>query len=490
MKMEQRAVLRPDMKQVQKQILSPRIIQSIEVLQLATQDLQSLLQRELVENPALEMEHADGSEAVFDREAENGEQVIDPRNVDGGAESDRLERDLEFLERYNDDFRDYAPRASLQGDEDPKMEALNNAPDQTATLEDHLRRQLGMLEVEPRVGLFADLIIQSLDERGFLGVEPEQLLSATATEEEQEDAREALRVVQMLEPAGVGARSTAEALLLQIDPSDIDYALYAKVLKNHWDDLLRNKLPKIAKDTGYDLDDIKFVIEQIATLNPYPGREFAAVSAQVVTPDVAIEENLDQPGQYAIRMIEDYLPKIRVSKDYRKLLEDAADKDTKNYLKDKIEGARALIEAIAQRQSTLERVARVILERQGEFMEVGIPGLKPLKMQEVADKIGVHVSTVSRAVADKYVETPQGTYPLKFFFVGATETAEGEDTSRNAVKAQLQQIVDNEEKAKPLSDIAIAKMLSEKFGIKIARRTVAKYRDQLAIPDSRQRREY
>ena len=487
MSMEQRLVHRTDLRQQQRQIMSPRIIQSIEVLQLATQDLERLVQQELVENPALDM-------ARVKKAAEPDGMQIDPHGTQDRVESDRLERDFEFLERYDSDFGEYGPRRAsalaVAEDEDPKQEALSNAPAREESLQDHLNAQMRVLDLERDVREAAMAIVESLDENGHLKIPMEDVIRPLGAHITREVADRALEVVQSLEPAGVGARSTPESLLLQVDKSDQDYKLYHALLTRHWDDLLRNKLPKIEKESGYSLDDIKFAIEQIGTLNPYPGRDFSHAAAQSVKPDIVIEEHPDNPGVYHVRMIDDYLPRIRVNKNYRKLFEQANDKETRDYLRGKIEGAKALIEAVQHRQSTLRRVAESILKHQGEFMEAGVSALKPLKMQEVADELGIHVSTVCRAVADKYIETPQGVYPLKFFFVGGTETVEGEDTNRHAVKETLKQIVDGEEKANPLSDDAIAKMLTDKFKVKIARRTVAKYRDQMNIADSRQRRSY
>jgi len=489
MKMEQRFVQRADLKQQQKQILSPRIIQSIEVLQLGTQELEKLVQKELVENPALMLERTK-AEDVSD-----GMQT-DPHGQENSKESDQLERDIDFLERHGSaSFDDFSPRSAAKSqaanfDEDPKQEALANAPDRGESLQDHLLAQLAVVDLDPHVRDAAERIIEALDENGHLPLPLHDVIPLFNGYSTGEAAETALKIVQAMEPTGVGARSTAESLLLQIDPDDMDFNLYRVVLMDHWDDLLRNKLPKIAKESGYTVDDVKFAIEQIGTLNPYPGRSFTGTRAQAVTPDIVIEEPEDAPGTLRTRMINDYMPRIQVSGRYRRMLEEAKDKETREFLKQKIENARALIEAMSQRQSTLERVANVLLEHQREFMEIGVPGLRPLKMQEVADEVGVHVSTICRAVAEKYVETPQGVYPLKFFFVGGTETVDGEDTSRNAVKEILRKLVDDEDKSKPLSDIAIAKMLTDESGIKIARRTVAKYRDQLNIPDSRQRKAY
>ncbi|MCK6439143.1 MAG: RNA polymerase factor sigma-54 [Planctomycetes bacterium] len=489
MRMEQRLLPRTDLRQLQRQILSPRIIQSIQVLQLATPELDRLVQQELSENPALEL--ADG-----DTSGENPAEAppIDTHGEVSEAEGDRIERDLEFLERYNEDYAEQRTQrgnaSRLEGEDDAKIEALNNAPAPGGSLQDHLTRQLAVLDLDQCILDAALLIIQALDSDGLLTVPLESVIGDKFGEGSKDVGEEALKVVQTLDPPGVGARGPQEALLLQIDPNDQDYELYRKVLAEHWDDLLKNKLPKIAKETGYEIDDIKFAIEQISTLTPYPGREFSSSSAQVVTPDLVIEEDTDAAGGYHVRMINDYLPRLSVNNEYRKLLEQAKDKETVDYLKIKVENARALIEAVQQRQSTLKRVGDSILQHQHDFMEMGTPGLKPLKMQDVADELKVHVSTICRAVADKYVETPRGIYPLKYFFVGGTETLDGEDTSRHAVKDELHKIVDGEDKSSPLSDDAIGHMLTAKLGVKIARRTVAKYRDQMNIPDSRQRKAY
>ena len=487
MKLEQRLVFNTDLRQLQKQILSPRIIQSIKILQLATPELDRLVQEELTENPTLEFAPAEGGDEVSDG------LKVDPRGEESVDEGNRLERDIEFLERYNDEFHERAQRATanrLAGEEDVKQEALNNTPAKGATLSQYLTDQLSLMELDECIKEAAGLIIAALDADGLLALELSDVVGNRFGEGSIDVAQEALGVVQSMDPAGVGAIDSQQALLLQINPDDQDYKLYESVLKDHWDDMLRNKIPKIAKETNYSIDDVKFAIEQIVTLNPYPGREFNSVSTTAITPDIVIEERESDPGEYRVRMIDDYLPRLRVSNTYRKLLESAKDKETTEYLKNKIEGARALIEAVQQRQSTLERVGNSILKHQKEFMESGVAGLKSLKMQDVGDELKIHVSTVCRAVADKYVDTPQGIYALKFFFVGGTETTEGEDTSRHAIKEELREIIENEDSTKPLSDDAVAKMLSTKLDIKIARRTVAKYRDQLDIPDSRQRKSY
>ena len=303
-----------------------------------------------------------------------------------------------------------------------------------------------------------------------------------------DEVEQALLLVQSLDPPGVGARSLQECLILQLgvtSESDLERILIERYL----DDIVANRLPKISKETGRSIEDIKDALELIRGLNPKPGSVFACEQEQVqyITPDVVVDF-ID--GKWEVRLEDGFIPRINISRHYQKMLaEKRDDPKVREWIKRKINDANWLIQAIAQRQNTLSKVTNSIVRFQEGFLENGVEQLRPLKMQHVADRVGVHVSTVSRAIDNKYIQTPRGIFPLKFFFTAGTRRADGVSESIVAIKKRVQEIVDQEDKSHPLSDEEIAARLKE-AGLDIARRTVTKYRKQLRIPSSRQRREY
>jgi RNA polymerase sigma-54 factor len=301
-------------------------------------------------------------------------------------------------------------------------------------------------------------------------------------------AEEALRVVQRLDPPGVGARTLKECLTLQLIPGMPFYDELKKLIENHLEDLENNRLPQISKKTGMSIEKIQEVWHELRKLKPKPGADFTATTAPSVTPDVFVERN--DEGKYQVRLEDGQLPSLYISPTYRKLLRDEhTDAATREYIKRKVNSAQWLIESIEQRRSTLTRVSQAIVDHQTKFLEDGPDHIEPLKMQQIADKVGVHVTTVSRAVDDKWIQTPRGIFPLKRFFVGGTTTADGEELAWDRVRIKLQEIVDNEDKKSPLSDDAIVEELA-KAGIDVARRTVTKYRKAMSIPSSRGRRDW
>lgn len=308
------------------------------------------------------------------------------------------------------------------------------------------------------------------------------------TEDEVRDALERLR--EAVHP-GLGALDLRECLLLQLPSAGLWTPLMRKLVENHLDDIRANRLPQIAKATGQDIEDVKASIELLQRLDPAPGSGFGDTTAEVIHPEVIVE--LDDDG-VVVRLDRERTPELRMSpvyqtKDYRQKLKEGS-KEERDWVKKRLEAASWFIDALLQRQSTLERIANVLFRRQRRFLERGEEALMPLRMQEVADEVGVHISTVSRAVAGKYAQTPRGIFSLKFFFVGGTTKASGEETSQISVKERIKKIVGAEDVRKPLSDEGIAKALEEQDGIKIARRTVTKYRKALEIPSSTQRRQY
>ncbi|MBI4577162.1 MAG: RNA polymerase factor sigma-54 [Planctomycetes bacterium] len=301
------------------------------------------------------------------------------------------------------------------------------------------------------------------------------------------DGGRALKLIQQLDPPGVGARNLQECLLLQIGRRNPRYRLERQLIENHLHDIEQNKIPKICKATAETLEIVQEAIAFIRHLNPRPGALYSNNEVMYVVPDVVVEE-ID--GRYEVRLENAYIPRIQISSHYRRmLLEEKGNPKIYEYVKKKIESAKWLIESIEQRQNTLFRIAREIVEYQRDFLDHGLGFLRPLKMQQIADRVGIHVSTVSRAVADKYMQTPRGIFAMKFFFTGGTINAEGEMEATIAVKERIREMLGNENRKAPLSDDEIADKLKG-LGLNIARRTVTKYRRQLGIAASRQRREF
>lgn len=295
------------------------------------------------------------------------------------------------------------------------------------------------------------------------------------------------RLRATIHPA-LGARDLREALLLQVDLLEGEQQILRTIVSNHLEDVQNNRLPRIAKATGQPLEMIQEVLENLKRLDPTPGAEYGESVATIIVPDVVVEED---EGDYVVRLERARIPRLQLSPTYRKLLEDSKKGDgTQAWLKKRLESARWFIDAITQRQSTLERIAVVIFDRQKPFLQKGLTALQPLRMQEVADEVHVHISTVSRAVSGKYAQTPRGIFPLKFFFSGGTRKDTGEVASQVSIQQRMKELVGKEDKKKPLSDEEIAVQLKERDNIQIARRTVSKYRKMLGIPSSSQRRSY
>ena len=489
-----------EQKMMQKQILAPRMIQSMEILQLPLQELQERIEQELNENPILELAETDRDSSAESVESVDGvdhEHPDAPTDTekelvvsDDSTNTDDFERLLEIHSEWPDHFDDRSRTSSGRMDEegDRKHDALANLVARTETLQDALELQLRELEITPELRLMAERIISSLDGNGYLTTSLEDLLPPDTDSETLRLAHEALSVVQSLEPAGIGARDLRECLLLQLRPAMPFYEELATLISNHLDDLKDNRLPAIQRKTGYTIERIQLAWSELRRLNPKPGAMFAQSTVPTVTPDVLVEK--DDQGRYVVQLEDDRTPTLRISNYYRQRL---MDKDTtpaeREFIKRKVTSAQWLIESIQQRRSTLTRVSQAIVDHQIRFLEEGPEAIEPLKMQQVADKVGIHVTTVSRAVDDKWIQTPRGLFPLKRFFVGGTTSADGEEVAWDAIRIRLQEVVDHEDKQNPFSDDDLVKQLAI-HGLTVARRTVTKYRQKMGIPSSRQRRDW
>ena len=477
----------------QKQILAPRMIQSMEILQLNIQALEARIDEEMGENPCLEKNEVDPTAPEEQVERENPNEPAESEKelvVDEKGSEQDFERLLELQRQVPDHF-DEKPRKSanrMEQEASRRHDAIANIATRATTLQDDLELQLSDMDLDENIASIAKRIISSLDSNGYFIASLDDLLPPDAGEEDRKLAHQALEAVQSMEPCGVGARDLRECLLMQLTPDLLFFDELKTLISGHLDDLKENRLPQIQRKTGYSIELIQESWDELRTLNPKPGAIFQTTVNQTITPDVFLEEG--ENGRLVVRLEDARLPTLRISNYYRqRLMSGDATAEEREFIKRKINAAQWLIESIEQRRSTLTRVSQAVVDHQINYVRKGPEFIEPLKMQQIADKVGVHVTTVSRAVDDKYIQTPRGILPLREFFVGGTKSADGDDIAWDAIRIKLQEIVDEEDKAKPLSDDALVKALSEN-GLKVARRTVTKYRKKMGIPSSRQRRDW
>lgn len=459
------------LRQEQTMKLAPQIIQSIEILQLPLLALEERLQAELTENPVLEMEQKRDDTTPREEKPEA------PDPFEGLGEG------------WREHFTQWSSRSVRHVERDRKLDAMQNTSARGISLQDHLLGQLTLIEITERRHVLCENVICNIDANGYLQYPLEEILpTIDLPDVTLEELEEALTTVQSLEPPGVGARDIRECLLLQLDPDDSHYVLKAELIQNHLEDIRTNRFPQIVRETGRSLEEVKKAVESILTLTPKPGALYDTTEAAYILPDVIIEESDD--GSFDLRLQESGMPRLTISPFYRRIL--ASDNDnpaTKEYIRKKIQSARWLIDSIEQRRNTLLRVSKSIVEAQREFLKKGTPHVQPLRMQEVARKIGVHVSTVSRAISNKYMQTPQGIFAMRYFFSGGTLGNNGGCTSWHSIRERIGRLVENEDAQNPLSDEEIARRLVTQ-GVDVSRRTVTKYRKGMGLPSSRQRRRY
>jgi RNA polymerase sigma-54 factor len=489
-------------RQIQTQKLAPRMIQSMEILQLPIQALQERIEQEMEENPMLEV--AERDENLPDEDVETRDDQAQDHDKSSRTEDERElvvredssnAEDFERLENMGndmpdtfDDFRRSSNR--IQEDSDRQHDLMANAVERPESLNDFLLHQLAELDIDDDVEKIAERIISCLDARdgGYFHSSLIDMLTPDHKPEDIAKAEEALRIVQGLEPTGIAARSLRECLLNQLS-GHLEMADKLRLIINHHlDDLAENRMLAIQKKTGYSIDTIQKIREELHKLNPKPGASFMESFVPLVTPDVIVEQQDDD--QYVVRLVDEYIPSLRISEYYRKrLMDPKATEEEKEFIKRKVGSAQWLIESIQQRQRTLARVAGAIVKHQHKFLDEGPEAIVPLKMQQIADEVGVHVTTISRAVDDKWIQTPRGIFPLRRFFVFGTQTADGEDVAYETIRLKLQEIIDKEDKTRPYSDDELMEEL-QKHGLGVARRTITKYRKKMGIPSSRQRRDW
>ncbi len=473
--------------------LAPRMIQSMEILQLPLNALEERIEQELESNIALERVETAPEEVEAPTAPSESRETSDS---EGFSRLDELERNYaeDFEERHSlsESFR---LRRQAEEGLGSKMEAMANTAAREEGLTDQLIHQWDLAEVPEDVRAAGHHLINYIDADGYIRTDLATIIDQAPHGLGGEAIEAALEPLQRwLEPAGIGARDLRECLLLQIDALEEedpqrDFAVARRLIEHHLADIEANRLPKICEQTGLSMEELKAGLESLRGLNPRPGRRLVSESAAVIIPDAAVEYD-DTTDEYTVTLRGERIPRLRINAEYEKMaLDRNVDKSTREFIDGNVSQARWLIGAIEQRNNTLLRVLRAVVAHQREFFEQGPQALKPLPMTLVADQLGVHVATVSRAVNGKWVETPRGVLPLRKFFSAGTETESGDDMSWEAVRDLLREIIEAEDRSNPLGDDKLAAEL-EKRGVKIARRTVAKYRDQLNIPPARLRKQF
>lgn len=492
--------LNPELTHRLEQRLSPQMLQSMEILQLQSLDLQLMLKQEMEMNPTLEL--AEEQELIQDK--------TDDGTKDENTDDEKPAPESDPVEILDKERETLSSQHSLkqQPTIDRKWEAMQNVSDKPLSLQDYIHQQFKFMETDEKTEQIAKYIIFNIDNNGFIKLSDEEI--AQAMQSTSDDVKKVLGIIQQFDPPGVGARTLQECLMLQLPEHDSNLEIKRQIIANHLEDIQMNRIPLVADILGKPLDEIQTVVKEILQLNPYPGKNFARESTYHIVPDIFITA-VDDKGDYEIRLNNDYVPPLRINQYYQKMLADPeTPQETKDYIKKKIESANAIILAIRQRQNTLLRITREIVNAQKEFFDKGMSYLKPLKMQDIAERLKIHTTTVSRAISSKqykpagepkdeaaakpaktskYIQTPRGIFSMKFFFSRSTDSSINEWQSVKSVLSMLQELINQENKESPLSDAEIIEKLGEK-GVKIARRTINKYRQMLNIPSSQARKKY
>ena len=457
------------------QVLAPQLQQSLLILQAPLLELRNLVQQEMETNPVLE-ELPD-------------EPTSDERKDAETASDEKFKEEFDKLAKLDDEWRDYmAQSGSYTGrsqEADDKRQFFFDSIATQETLQQHLMGQLNQTVLSTDDRKTAELTIGNIDDNGFLQTTPEEMALNTGIP--REDFENMLTLIQSFYPPGVGARDLRECLLIQLKREGKQNSLEYKIIAEHMPDLGKRRFPEIARRMGISVEQVQKCANNIAQLDPRPGQIFAASPQNYVLPDVTVEK---VNGDYQVILNGEQIPHLRISNTYKDIMaQDGNGNEVKDYIRDKIRSGKFLIKSIHQRQQTISNIAHQIVKRQRDFFEHGSAHLKPMTMVQIADAVGVHETTVSRAISGIYICTPQGLFEMKYFFTPGYQTAAGESMSNTSVKEAILDLVRSEDGNSPLSDKEIVEILSQR-GIPIARRTVAKYRTELNILPSNMRRKY
>jgi len=477
------------MKMSQKLIMTPSLQQAIKLLQLSKLELLEEVTQELVENPVLE----EGTEITVTETEAKDQAATDGR--DGLAAAETPADSSEGGDMFDDDYVDafyqnflqtaYEPRAPV-GDVDlPSFEATLSNP---TSLVDHLSWQLDATPMDRRTREIADAIVGNLNDDGYLGATIEEIQAMGPYSAEEVEST--LRAVKELDPAGVAARDLRECLLLQIHRLELASSVAEDVVRDHFELLQGHKYEAIGQKLGCSMQDLRAAVEVVRHLDPSPGLRFNVRRSHYVTPEVFVVKG--DHGDYKVILNDDGLPRLRISSTYRRMLDrenPSADREARSYIREKVRAAHRFIKSLDERQRTIFKVATSIVKYERDFLDYGIDHMRPLILKDVAEDIGMHESTVSRVVNNKYMHTPRGLFEMRYFFHAAVPGSGGGEISSLKVKEKIREMVAAEDGKTPLSDALIVERLAREHGIKIARRTVAKYRGELRIPSSNDRRQ-
>ena len=484
-------------------VLAPQLQQSLALLQAPTLELKALVEQELQQNPVLEEATAAEMEQQ-EKETRDGEspaEVADPAeppadlNHDPASEKDHSEpmddfqAEFERLVQLDQEWRDHFAQTNIpqrgSAEEEEKRQFMFDSLVASTSLQELLLEQVRESSLTTDMWPIAEMLIGNVDDYGYLKASTEELAASTGVNLEQ--VEQVLKVVQSFDPSGVGARDLRECLMLQLERAGEKDSLEYRIVSDFMEALGKRRIPEIARGTGTEVDEVQDALENIARLEPRPGRAFLPDNDQYILPEVFVTRSGDD---FVVSTNNEHIPHLRISNTYKDLMSQGENSaEVKNYIREKIRAGKFLIKSLHQRQQTIVNIAREIVNRQREFMEKGVSHLKPLTMVQVAEVVGVHETTVSRAVSGKYMQTPQGIFEMKYFFTAGIQTASGDGMSNTSVKDMIAEIFERENATKPLSDQEVVKMLKEK-GIVIARRTVAKYRTELNILPSNLRKQY
>jgi len=469
--------------------INPRLYQAMDLLYMPLLDLQQHLKQELLNNPFLEMVEPEEEEEEEGTEAEEA-----PTPEEEKTPNDEIDWEGILLDGFD---------AGGRREEHEEKEYYEPVTVDTRDLSDHLRDQIALLDLDPRQMLLAEEFIGNINEDGYLACPVDDirqsindvvLKAAEATDRDpsevpvygEDEVMRMLETVQALDPAGVGARDLRECLMLQLKDAGLEQSVPYRLVRDCFDELINHRWSEISKRFGISPSDVQKAADEIAKLDPKPGLVYSDASDNYIIPDLVVEK-ID--GRYHVFLNDANLPRLKLSRAYQEIARDKKkfEGENKEFISNKLNSANWMIQAIEQRRQTMLKVMNYIVERQRDFFEKGVQYLKPLTLREVAEVISMHESTVSRVTNEKFVQTPRGVLPLKFFFSSGLSTTGGEDVSARGIKDQIQKLVENEDPKHPLTDQAIVNILKES-GVQIARRTVAKYRDQLGVLSARMRK--
>jgi len=464
---------------------SPQQVLLSSLLQLPALSLEHKIKLELEMNPLLELdeememelEEEIDEEGATDLDEDTDDEAEEEPENDAMDDFEKEEIDWESILNDEDNYEFKMPK-------DDSAEVFERPEVAQTTLPEHLLSQLNMLPLSEDEIMIGEYIIWNINEHGYLSYDAD--LIAINLDVDRDEVEKVLKIIQQFDPVGIGARTLQECLLIQMEESDPNDEIAIDILRDHFEDFTNKRYEKITKKMDLTLDDIRRVIEVVTKLNPKPGEGYVLLHQNVIVPDLVVEKEDDE---FKISMNDWNIPHLRINNSYKKLLlnKKKSSKETRDYIRQSLESARWLINSIHQRRATILRVMETIIEQQREFFERGKDFLKPMILKDIADEIGMDISTISRVTNGKYVQTEHGVFELKYFFSERIHSDAGDDVSNKKIKSIIKGIIDEEDSNKPLNDQKIAEMLKEK-GFKVARRTVAKYREQMMIPVSRLRR--